>query len=172
MTERLNDSPRIFLGLGANVGNREENLRTALRWLPPKCRVVAVSSVYRSEAMVLEGQPPGPEFRNAACEIETELSAHELLAHVKEIEHAIGRRPAPRWSARPIDIDILLYGDQNIDTPELRVPHPLMEERAFVLLPLAEIAGEVLVPGMGRRVSDLAAAVDCSGVEVVGRSVD
>ena len=160
--------PRIFLGLGANVGNREENLRTALRWLAPRCRVVAVSSVYRSEAMALEGQPPGPEFRNAACEIETELSPHELLAHVKEIEHAIGRRPAPRWSARPIDIDILLYGDQIIDTPELQVPHRLMLERAFVLAPLAEIAGEVVVPGVGRRVSELAAAVDSSGVEVVG----
>jgi 2-amino-4-hydroxy-6-hydroxymethyldihydropteridine diphosphokinase len=166
--EKLNDLARIFLGLGANVGNREGNLRTALRWLAPKCRVVAVSSVWRSEAVVLEGQAAGPEFRNAACEVETELSPRELLAHVKEIEHAIGRRPAPRWSARPIDIDILLYGDQIIDTEELRVPHPLIAERAFVLAPLAEIAGEVVVPGVGRRVSDLAAAVDCSGVEVVG----
>src|SRR5205823_11145376 len=168
MTERLNDSRRIFLGLGANVGNREENLRTALRWLAPKCRVVAVSSVWRSEAVVLEGQAAGPEFRNAACEIATELSAHELLVHVKEIEHAIGRRPAPRWSARPIDIDILLYGDQIIDTPELRVPHPLMVERAFVLLPLAEIAGEVVVPGVGRRLGGLAATVDRRGGEGAG----
>ena len=160
---------RIFLGLGANLGDRERNLREALRMLEPQCTVVAVSSLYRSDAVVLEGQPPGPEFRNAACEVETELSPHELLAHVKSIERALGRGPAPRWSARPIDIDILLYGDQIIETEELRVPHPLMAERAFVLLPLSEIAGDVVVPGVGRTVAELAAGVDRGGVEVVGQ---
>jgi 2-amino-4-hydroxy-6-hydroxymethyldihydropteridine diphosphokinase len=100
---------RAYLGLGANVGNRKANLKLALRWLAPACRVVAVSSLYRTEAVVPEGAPPGPDYLNAACEVETELSPEELLEQVKAIEHAIGRRPAERWAQRPIDIDILLY---------------------------------------------------------------
>ncbi len=159
----------IFLALGANLGDREHNLREALRMLEPQCHVVAVSSLYRSDAVVLEGQPPGPDYLNAACEIETQFSPHDLLAHVKSIERALGRQPAPRWSARPIDIDILLYGDQIVEMEDLRVPHPLMTERAFVLLPLSEIAGGVVVPGVGRTVRELAAACDRAGVEVVGR---
>jgi 2-amino-4-hydroxy-6-hydroxymethyldihydropteridine diphosphokinase len=158
---------RAYVGLGANVGNRRENLRQALRWLPPECRVTAVSSLYRSPAMVLEGEPPGPEFLNAACEVDTSLNPGDLLAHLKQIEHAIGRRPAPRWSARPIDLDILLFGDVVLETPELTIPHPGIAQRAFVVLPLAEIAPEVVHPVLRRTIRQLADAVDADGVALV-----
>ena len=156
---------RVFLGLGANIGNREENLRYALRLLVARCRIVSVSSLYGSPAVVLDGAPPGPDFVNAVCEVETELPPTELLAYAKEIEHAIGRRRAPRWSARPIDIDILLWGDEIIETPELRVPHPHMLERAFVVVPLAEIAPEVVHPALRRTIGELAEEVDLTGLE-------
>ena len=156
---------RAFLGLGANIGNREENLRLALRWLSARCRIIAVSSLYGSPALVPEGAPPGPDFVNAVVEIETDLAPLELLAAAKEIERAIGRRPAPRWSARPIDIDILLWDGEAIDEPELQVPHPHMHERAFVLVPLAEIAPDAALPSSGRTAGELAEDVDLTGLE-------
>ena len=156
---------RAFLGLGANVGNREANLRMALRMLEGACRVVAVSSLYRSVAVVPEGEPPGPDYLNAACEVETDLEPAELLRFVKQIEHDIGRRPAPRWSPRPIDIDILLYEAHVVDTTELRVPHPLLAERNFVLVPLAELAPEAAHPVIGRTIGELAEDIDFAGLE-------
>ena len=156
---------RAFLGLGANLGNREGNLRMALRLLATRCRVVAVSSLYRSEAVVVEGAPPGPDYLNAACEIETDLPPRALLAFCKQIEHEIGRRPAERWAPRPIDIDILLYGEAAIDQPELSVPHPRLAERAFVLVPLAELAPDAALPGSGALVDELAADCDMGGLE-------
>ncbi len=158
---------RVFLGLGSNVGNRRENLRLALRWLEPQCHVIAVSSLYRSEAVVPEGAPPGPDYLNAACEVATDLLPHDLLCFVKEIEHAIGRRPAPRWSPRPIDIDILLYGDAVVDADDLAIPHPLLAGRNFVMAPLAELAPEAVHPVLGKAVGELAEDVDFAGLEHV-----
>jgi 2-amino-4-hydroxy-6-hydroxymethyldihydropteridine diphosphokinase len=157
--------PRVFLGLGSNAGNRIENLRLALRLLAPACRVVAVSSLYRSAALVLEGSPPGPDYYNAACEIETELAPQDLLRHLKHIEHEIGRRPAARWAPRPIDLDILLYGDEVIDTPELIVPHPQMLARNFVMTPLLELAPDVVHPVIGTAIGELAEEIDFTGLE-------
>lgn len=156
---------RVLLGFGANIGNREENLRLALRWLTPACRVVAVSSLYRSAAVVLDDAAPGPDFLNAACEIETDLTPADLLQHLKAIEHAIGRRPSGRWSPRPIDIDILLHGEEVIDTEDLTIPHPMISERNFVLLPLAELASDVAHPVLHKTIGELAEEVDYDGVE-------
>ena len=156
---------RAYLGLGANVGNTRENLRMALRLLDEQCRVTAVSSLYRSEAVVLPGQPAGPDYRNAVCEIDTDLAPEALLAFVKEIEHRIGRRAAERWAARPIDIDILLYGDAVIETDQLAVPHPRIAERNFVLVPLAELAPDLRHPALGSTIGDLAEGIDYAGLE-------
>jgi 2-amino-4-hydroxy-6-hydroxymethyldihydropteridine diphosphokinase len=156
---------RVFLGLGANIGNREANLRMALRLLATRCRIVAVSSLYGSPAMVPEGAPPGPAFVNAVCEIETDFSPDEFLVLAKEIERAMGRRQAPRWSARPIDVDILLWGDDLIDTAALRIPHAGLHERAFVIVPLAELAPDAPHPSLGRAIGELAKDVDRTGLE-------
>jgi 2-amino-4-hydroxy-6-hydroxymethyldihydropteridine diphosphokinase len=159
-------TPRVFLGLGANVGNRRENLRMALSLLEARgCPVVAVSSLYRSEALVPEGAEPGPDYLNAACEIATDLPPHDLLAVAKQIEHDIGRRPSPRWSARPIDVDILLYGDERIDTPDLTVPHPLIAERNFVVAPLAELAPTAPHPSLNKTLAEIAEDTDFAGLE-------
>jgi len=160
----------VYVGLGANLGDREANLRAALaRLAAAGARVIAVSSLYRSDAIVPPGERPGPEYLNAAAAVETDLAPRELLALAKRIEGELGRRPdAPRWSARPADIDLLLYADGRIvDEPGLAVPHPRMQERAFVLLPLAEIARDVVHPRLQRSVGALAAAVGPAGVERV-----
>jgi len=158
---------RAFLGLGANVGNRRENLRLALRLVRERCDLVTVSSLYRSAAVVPEGELPGPDFLNAACAVTTGLSPEDLLRFLKQIEHDIGRRPAPRWAARPIDIDVLLYDDAVIETPDLTVPHALLAERAFVLVPLAEIAADVTHPLLRETIAELAEGTDLAGLEHV-----
>jgi 2-amino-4-hydroxy-6-hydroxymethyldihydropteridine diphosphokinase len=158
---------RVFICLGANIGNRLENLRLALRYLTRRTRIVTVSSLYRSEAVVLPEQAPGPDFFNAVCGIDTALEPEALLAFVKDVEREIGRRPAERWAPRPIDIDILLFGEDVVETATLRIPHPLLQERNFVLVPLAEIAPDIVHPQVQRLLADLAAEVDLSGLSHV-----
>lgn len=157
-------SERVFLALGANLGDRAANMREALRRIGARCRVVAVSSLYESAAVVDEGAPPGPDYLNAACEVEPSLPPEDLLRLAKSIERDLGRAPGGHWEARPIDIDILLYGARVIDAPDLVVPHPRMAERAFVLAPLAEIAPEAALPPLGATVGDLLADADLTGL--------
>jgi len=127
-----------WIGLGANLGDARGALLGALdamaRW--PDTRVVRVSSLYRS-APVDAG---GPDYLNAVAELATPWPAIELLRALQAIEQAAGRERPYRNAPRTLDLDVLLYGDERIDTPELTVPHPRMQERAFVLRPLAEIA--------------------------------
>lgn len=133
-----------WIGLGASLGDRLATLRTALSAIGalPGTRVQRVSSLYGS-APVDAG---GPDYLNAVAQLETTLAPHALLAQLQAIEQAAGRERPYRNAPRTLDLDILLYGDQVIDTPTLTVPHPRMPERAFVLRPLAELAPE-RVPG-------------------------
>ena len=127
-----------YLALGSNVGDRAAHLRRACRQLEqhPAISVVARSAIY--EAQSVEGGGPG-DFLNAALRIETPLSAWELLEAVQAIEIALGRPQPPRSGPRLIDVDILLFGDERINAPELQVPHPRMVRRAFVLRPLCDV---------------------------------
>jgi len=148
----------VYLGLGSNMGDRERNIAQALELLGERGRVVAVSPLYETEPVGLTG----PLFLNAVCLYQTELGPYELLSFINGIEARLGRKPG--LISRPIDIDILLYGDLVMKSGTLTIPHPRLAERAFVLVPLAELAPELVVPGMGEKVSRLLARVSREGV--------
>lgn len=147
----------VYLGLGANLGDREANLTEAVRRLRQSgIQVEACSSLYETEPVGYAGQP---RFLNAACQAKTDLTPEQLLKAVKDIEREMGRVPSFPNAPRPIDIDMLFYGDLVMDTPDLIIPHPRLAERAFVLTPLAEIAPEVVHPVLKAAVADLLAKV-------------
>lgn len=153
------------IALGANLGNREANLRMALRAMTRMARVHAVSSLYESEP---EGGAAQPPYYNAVCRIETGLEPLPLLRFLKALEHEIGRRPASEPGApRPIDLDVLLFEDRVVDTPDLSVPHPRLALRPFVLIPLAEVAPDAVIPGLGETASALAAKAGMPGLRRV-----
>jgi 2-amino-4-hydroxy-6-hydroxymethyldihydropteridine diphosphokinase len=156
-----------YLGLGANLGDRAANMRKAVRMLGRLSEVTSVSSLYETDPV----GPEQPRFYNAACKIETDLSPRDVLVLVKEIEREVGRSPGgERWGPREIDIDILLFGDQIVAEKGLAIPHPRMLDRAFVMVPLAEIAAEVRFPGRGETVGELAATVGADGVRKVAEA--
>ncbi len=138
---------RVFLGLGTNLGDREQNLREAIARLKAAEGVnfLRQSRVYQTEPMHIADQP---EFLNMVVEIEVEdeMSTRELLTLVKRIEEEIGRKHRQRWGPREIDIDILLFGDERIAEEDFEVPHPRMWERGFVMVPLAELVPELTAP--------------------------
>ena len=142
---------RAYLGFGSNLGDRRANIDEAIRRLGATegIRVMKVSSMYDTEPV---GGPPQPNYLNAACEVETELSPHELLRAALAIEDAMGRRREVHWGPRNIDIDLLLCGDTVIEDADLTLPHPLMADREFVLRPLAEIAPEATHPVKKREI--------------------
>ncbi len=142
-----------YLGLGSNLGDRLANLQAAVDQLAaqPGLRVARSSRVYETDPI---GGPPQPDYLNAVVEVETDLSAPELLAVCLHVEASLGRVRAERWGPRVIDIDVLTYDEIRVDEPELTVPHPRMQERAFVLLPLFELEPDPALPG-GARLSNL-----------------
>lgn len=134
------------------MGDRQGNLDKALGFLSQRLRIEKASSVYDTEPV---GDVNQPRFLNQVCQVYTTLAPMVLLRLVKGIEHKLGRVPSGLNAPRPIDIDILFYGDQIIETPELIIPHPRLTERAFVLIPLAEIAPALVHPVNGKTVKEL-----------------
>jgi 2-amino-4-hydroxy-6-hydroxymethyldihydropteridine diphosphokinase len=154
--------PIIYLALGTNLGHRFANLQAALAALPPSIRVLAQSPVYETPPWGLTNQP---SFLNMVVKARTRQKPQELLVHLKHLETGLGRLPAVRWGPRRIDMDILFYDKLILDTPELTLPHPRLHERAFVLVPLADLEPGLVHPVLGATIKQLLAAVDTTGVK-------
>jgi len=142
----------VYLGLGSNLGNRRENLDKALDFLGQRLRIGQVSSLYDTEPVDNLDQP---RFVNMVCQVFTRLSPEELLTLAKGIELKLGRVGGSSNDPRPIDIDILFHGDRVIERENLVIPHPRLVQRAFVLVPLAEIAPGLIHPVNGKTVREL-----------------
>lgn len=156
------------IGLGANLGDAAQTLREAFQALAalPQTTLQARSQLYSTPAWGNEDQPA---FVNAAAVLDTALPGPVLLDALLEIERRFGRvrDPAVHWGPRALDLDVLLYGEDVIDLPQLQVPHPYLHARAFALLPLAEIAPDATIPGHG-RVRDAVMRVDPCGISPIG----
>jgi 2-amino-4-hydroxy-6-hydroxymethyldihydropteridine diphosphokinase len=154
-----------YLALGTNLGNRTENLRAALDALSPSVVIRLSSPIYETPPWGLTDQPA---FLNMVVRGETDLEPAALLQHLKRLETELGRVPSVHWGPRLIDMDILFYDDLILDMPGLTIPHPHLHERAFVLVPLANLAPDLVHPMLGKPVRNLLAAVDTTGVKRYG----
>ena len=154
---------RIYIGMGSNLAAPQEQLRNAVQALTqlPKTQLTGVSAFYQSDSLL----PGQPRYTNAVAALESALTPLELLDALQAIENQQGRERLERWGPRTLDLAILLFGDRLIDEPRLKVPHYQMQERAFVLYPLAELAPAQLELADGRRLSDLLAACPFVGLD-------
>jgi 2-amino-4-hydroxy-6-hydroxymethyldihydropteridine diphosphokinase len=155
---RVSELAVAYLCLGSNLGEREENLDQALTLLSLKVNLDKVSSIYETEPVPIQNRDKEqPLFLNLVCRITTNLPPEELLHFAKEIETRIGRVPSEQInSPRPIDIDILFYDNKIMETQNLTIPHPRLKDRAFVLIPLAEIAPALVHPKLDKNIAQLA----------------
>ena len=154
---------QIYLALGTNLGNRVANLNEAVETISSKVCTLRRSSIYETDPV---GYLDQGQFLNQVIYAETDLSPVDLLDFLKASERKIGRTPTFRDGPRKIDIDILFYDDLILDLPDLHIPHARMQDRAFVLAPLADLDAEFVHPKFGKKISELLAGVDRSGVKL------
>lgn len=159
---------RIYIGLGSNLADPADQLRSAIAALGqlPQTSLAGVSAFYQSDSLL----PGQPRYTNAVAALDSSLAPIELLDALQAIENAQGRERLERWGPRTLDLDILLFGDRLIDEPRLKVPHYQIQERAFVLYPLAELASQDLRLADGRALSDLLAACPFVGLERISHA--
>lgn len=153
----------VYLGLGSNIGDRLAYLQAALDCLPPAVEILRQSPLYETAPW---GYTQQADFLNVVVEGATELEPLDLLHRVKTCERDVGRRASFRYGPREIDIDILLYGDQVVDEIGLKIPHPLLTQRAFALRPLADLAPDLAIPPGRKSVAEHLAALDQSGLRL------
>jgi 2-amino-4-hydroxy-6-hydroxymethyldihydropteridine diphosphokinase len=154
----------VYLALGTNLGNRLANLKAARDALTPQMSIKAKSPIYETPPW---GYTEQDKFLNQALKVETYLEPLPLLKHLKRLEMALGRVPSFENGPRLIDLDILFYDDLVMNTPELVIPHPRLHERAFVLVPLKDIAPELVHPELKKTVNELLAERDTSGIQLI-----
>jgi 2-amino-4-hydroxy-6-hydroxymethyldihydropteridine diphosphokinase len=152
----------VYIALGSNVGNRLANLRAAVDNLRPQLMVKEESNVYETPPW---GYTDQPAFLNQVVMAETYMEPEPLLHHLKRLELALGRTPSFQNGPRLIDIDILFFDDLTLDSPALKLPHPSLQERAFVLVPLADLAPDLVHPVLNKSVNELLRKVDRSDVK-------
>jgi 2-amino-4-hydroxy-6-hydroxymethyldihydropteridine diphosphokinase len=165
VTDFISIDRACAIALGSNLGDSRSILVSAINRLQmhPQIEILAVSSWYLTKPI----GPPQPDYLNGCVTIQTSLTPLELLRVLQAIEAEFGRVRQERWGARTLDLDLLLYETQIIDTPTLQLSHPRMVERAFVLVPLAEIAPDWIEPRSGQLIAVLANKLECSGVELL-----
>ena len=151
----------VYLALGTNLGDRPANLRAAMEALSPEIKVLAESKVYETPPWGYETQPA---FLNMAVKCETALEPESLLKRLKQLEVQLGREQSFRWGPRLIDIDILFYNDLILESESLTIPHPRLHERAFVLVPLADIAPDFIHPVLKKTIKELLAGVNMDDI--------
>jgi len=153
----------IFLSMGSNLGDRLTNLQDAIRSLPPNIQLLSQSQIYETEPW---GYIEQPAFLNLVIKANTELPPKNVLTFIKDIEVALGRKATFRFGPRLIDLDILLYDDLVLNSPGLTIPHPRLTERGFVLIPLAELAPDLIHPVTRKTIQQLLSTLDTTGVKV------
>jgi 2-amino-4-hydroxy-6-hydroxymethyldihydropteridine diphosphokinase len=156
-------SHSVYIALGSNLGDRSGNLEAAVEALSPSVRVLLRSPIYETPPW---GYTDQPDFLNQVIQAETELSPQDLLSDLKKIEEQLGRQPTIQYGPRKIDLDILFYDDLLLESPSLTIPHPQLAERAFVLLPLADLAPDLLHPVLGITIDELLSNVNQEGIHL------